>query len=144
MPVRTPLGLVGRVLEAGTHTSRIMLVTDPESVVPVKRARDGVAAFAQGHGDGTLQLRLINLGLNPLKLGDVFVTSGSGGLYRPNTAVGVVTKLTRDGAVARILSDPSTSEFVVVEPVFAESAGMADALPTVADPLQPPARKTGH
>lgn len=128
MPVRSPLGLVGRVLEVSDRTARVLLVTDPESVVPVRRARDGLAAFAQGHGDGTLQLRLISLGINPLKPGDVFVTSGSGGLYRPNIAVAVVTQLTRDGAIARILSDPTASEFVAVEPVFADSAGLSEGV----------------
>ena len=123
MPVRSPLGLVGRVLEVGEHTARILLVTDPESTVPVRRARDGLAAFAQGHSDATLQLRLISLGINPLKPGDVFVTSGSGGLYHPNTAVAVVSRVTSDGAIARLLSDPSASEFVLVEPVFAETPG---------------------
>ena len=83
MPVRSPEGVIGRVLEVADHTARVLLITDPESLVPVMRARDGVPAFAQGKGDGTLQLRLINLGLNPLKPGDVFVTSGSGGIYLP-------------------------------------------------------------
>lgn len=115
MPVRSPLGLVGRVLEPGRTTSRVLLVTDTESVVPVRRAGDGIPAFAHGNGDGTLQIRLINLGINPLKPGDVLVTSGSGGLYRPNTAVAAVVRLTRDGAVARILSDPATSEYVIVD-----------------------------
>jgi len=128
MPVRSPLGLVGRVLEASRSTARVLLVTDPESVVPVRRGRDGLAAFAQGHGDGALQIKLITLGVNPLKPGDVFVTSGAGGLYRPGIAIGVVTKLTRDGAVAKVLSDPTASEFVMVEPVFAVSAGMPEAL----------------
>jgi rod shape-determining protein MreC len=120
MPVRTPLGLVGRVLEVGDDTSRVLLVTDTESVVPVRRATDGVPAFAQGRADGTLQLRLINLGINPLKPRDVFVTSGSGGLYRPNTAVAMVVKVTRDGAIARMLSDPAASEFVAVEPMASQ------------------------
>lgn len=119
MPVRSPLGLVGRVLEVGSATARVLLVTDTESVVPVRRAQDGVAAFAQGRGDGQLQLRLINLGLNPLKKGDVFVTSGSGGLYRPGTALAVVTTVTRDGATARVLADPAATEFVVVDHVWA-------------------------
>ena len=119
MPVRSPLGLVGRVLEVGGSTARVMLVTDTESVVPVRRAADGVAAFAQGLGDGRLQLRLINLGINPLKVGDVFVTSGSGGLYRPGIALAAVTGVTRDGAIARVLADPAASDFVVVDPVWA-------------------------
>ena len=122
MPVRSPLGLVGRVLETGDRTARVLLITDTESVVPVRRASDGVPAFATGRGDGTLQLRLINLGTNPLKVGDAFVTSGSGGLYWPDTAIAVVTRLTRDGAIARALSDPGTTEFVQVQPLWEEGA----------------------
>lgn len=128
MPVRSPFGLVGRVLEVSSHTARVLLITDPESTVPVRRARDGLPAFVQGHADGTLQLRLVTLGVNPLKPGDVFVTSGAGGLYRPGIAVGVVMDLTRDGANARVLSDPTDSEFVAVDPVFAEAAAMPEAL----------------
>jgi rod shape-determining protein MreC len=118
MPVRSPMGLVGRVLEAGAQTSRVLLVTDTESIVPVRRARDGLPAFASGQGDGTLVIKLISLGINPLKRGDAIVSSGSGGLYRPGTPLAVVTKLTRDGAVARVLSDPSATEFVVIEPIW--------------------------
>lgn len=120
MPVRSPLGLVGRVLETGDRTARVLLITDTESVVPVRRAADGLPAFATGRGDGTLQLRLINIGTNPLRVGDAFVTSGSGGLYWPNTAIAVVTRLTRDGAIARALSDPGTTEFVQVQPLWDE------------------------
>lgn len=142
MPVRTPLGLVGRVLEVSDNTARVLLITDPESVVPVRRARDGLAAFAQGHSDGTLQVRLVTLGINPLKPGDVFVTSGAGGLYRPDTAVAAVMEVTRDGAIARVLSDPSSSEFVAVEPVFAEAAQMPQALlPPPVEPLTRPKTK---
>lgn len=118
MPVRSPKGLVGRVLEVGGSTARVLLITDGESVVPVRRATDGIQAFAAGRADGQLQVRLINLGLNPLKVGDVMVTSGSGGLYRPGTPVAVIAELTRDGGVARILSDPGASEFVIVEQVW--------------------------
>lgn len=122
MPVRSPLGLVGRVLEVSGASARVLLITDSESVVPVRRASDGLPGFAQGRSDGTLQIRLINLGLNPLKPRDVFVTSGAGGLYRPGTAVAMVTKVTRDGAIARMLSDPTASEFVSVEAVWAQEA----------------------
>ncbi len=133
MPVRSPLGLVGRVLETGDRTARVLLITDTESVVPVRRASDGVPAFATGRGDGTLQLRLINLGTNPLKVGDAFVTSGSGGLYWPGTAIAVVTRLTRDGAIARALSDPGITEFVQVQPLWEEgTAAQQMAVPAPA------------
>jgi rod shape-determining protein MreC len=130
MPVRSPLGLVGRVLEVGHRTARVLLITDSESVVPVRRAGDGVAAFATGRGDGTVQLRLVNLGLNPLKRGDAFVTSGSGGLFRPGIAIAVVIKLTPDGAIAKPLSDPGSTEYVAIDPewVEPETASEAQAL----------------
>ena len=119
MPIRSPLGLVGRVLEVGASSSRVLLITDTESLVPVRRARDGVSAFAQGQGDGTIRIRLVNLGLNPLRPGDVMVTTGSGGLYRPGTPMAVVTKLLRDGAIARVLSNPSDTDYVTVEKAWA-------------------------
>ena len=131
MPVRAPQGLVGRVLEVGPSTARILLITDSESVVPVRRAKDGVPAYAQGTGDGRLRLRLINLGINPLRKGDAFVTSGSGGLYPPGTPVAIVTQVTNDGAIARPASDPATSDAVLVEQAWSarvtQSGGDAPA-----------------
>ncbi len=118
MPVRSGLGLLGRVIGVGDTSARVLLVTDTESLVPVRRATDGVPAFAQGAGDGTIRIKLINLGLNPLKKGDVFVTSGSGGLYRPNTPVAVAGRLTRDGAIAQVLANPSDADYVIVDDTF--------------------------
>ncbi len=122
MPVRSVLGLVGRVLHAGPTSSRVLLVTDTESLVPVRRAKDGISAFAQGRGDGSVQIRLVNLGVNPIRKGDVFVTSGSGGLYRPGTAIAVANKLANDGAIGRVLSDPAATEYVIVEPIWGPEA----------------------
>lgn len=137
MPVRSPLGLIGRVLETGATTARVLLITDSESVVPVRRATDGVPAFAQGRGDGRVQIRLINLGVNPLRRGDVFVTSGSGGLYRPGVAVAAIAELTRDGGMAELLSDPAATDYVAVERQWSPDAVTATALP----PPAPPAKR---
>jgi rod shape-determining protein MreC len=122
MPVVSPTGLVGRVLEVGADSSRVMLLADSESMVPVRRAKDDVIAFAEGRADGTLRLRLINLGINPIKQGDVFVTSGAGGLFRPNIAVAVAATVTKDGAIARVLSNPAATDYVSVEPVWKPQA----------------------
>jgi rod shape-determining protein MreC len=122
MPVTSPLGLVGRVLEAGSHSSRVLLLTDSESMVPVRRAGDDVLAFAEGRADGLLRVRLINLGINPLKRGDVFVTSGAGGLFRPGIAVAVAVRITADGAMAQLLSNPADSDVVTVEPLWQRPA----------------------
>lgn len=122
MPVVSAMGLVGRVLDAGQHSSRVMLLTDSESTIPVRRATDDVVAFADGRADGTLEIRLINLGLNPLRKGDVFVTSGAGGLFRPNVAVAIVESLNKDGAVARMVSNPAATDYVAIEPAWRPEA----------------------
>lgn len=129
MPVRGPRGVVGRVLEVGRKSSRILLLTDSQSVLPVRRAQDDIVALAEGRGDGLLRIRLINLGINPLKVGDVFVTSGSGGYYRPGVAVAVVAELTNDGALARIISDPAATDFVSVDPIWQPEAIRGAATP---------------
>ncbi|MCT2558797.1 rod shape-determining protein MreC [Tsuneonella sp. YG55] len=118
MPVRSPRGVVGRVLEVGDDSARVLLLGDSESVIPVRRAKDEVVAFAEGRGDGRLRIRLINLGINPLRRGDVFVTSGAGGYYRPGIAVAIVQEVTPDGAVAAVISDPAATDFVSVEPIW--------------------------
>jgi rod shape-determining protein MreC len=122
MPVVSSMGLVGRVLETGARSARVLLLTDSESMVPVRRSTDNVVAFAEGRTDGSLRLRLINLGINPIKPGDVFVTSGAGGLFRPNVAVAVAETITRDGAIARVLSNPAATDYVAVEPVWQQEA----------------------
>lgn len=127
MAVRAPTGVIGRILEVGDNTARVLLITDSESTVPVRRATDGIQAYATGNGDGTLKIRLATTGINPFRKGDAIVTSGSGGLYRPGEALAVVVSLTPDGAIARPLSDPGTTEYVIVEPIYDEATATAAA-----------------
>ena len=122
MPTRSASGVVGRVLETGRSTARVLLITDGESIVPVRRASDSLPGFAQGRADGRVQIRLISLGINPLKPGDAFVTSGSGGLYPPGMPIAIAETITRDGAIARVLADPAASEHVAVLPVWAAAS----------------------
>lgn len=122
MPVVSERGLIGRVLETGRYSARVLLLTDGESVLPVRRAKDDIIAFAEGRGDGLLRIRLVNLGINPLKVGDLMVTSGAGGYYRPGVAVAVISELTPDGGIARLVAEPSATNFVAVEPIYQPAA----------------------
>lgn len=129
MPVRSSRGVVGRILETGSRSSRVLLLTDSESVLPVRRAGDETVAFAEGRGDSLLRIKLINLGINPLEVGDMFVTSGAGGYYPPGIAVAIVTDLTDDGALARIVSDPAATDYVAVEEIFEPEAATGAQTP---------------
>ena len=129
MPVRSPRGVVGRILEVGSASSRVLLLTDSESVLPVRRSKDEVVAFAEGRGDSLIRVKLINLGINPLEPGDVFVTSGAGGYYPPGIAVAILTETTDDGGLARIISDPAATDFVSVQPIYEPEAAIGAAAP---------------
>jgi len=122
MPVISERGVIGRVLETGRSSARVLLLTDSESVLPVRRAKDDIIAFAEGRGDGLLRIRLVNLGVNPLKVGDLMVTSGAGGYYRPGVAVAVIAKITPDGGIAQLVAEPGATNFVAVEPIAQAAA----------------------
>jgi rod shape-determining protein MreC len=113
-PVRSAEGLIGRVIETGRWASRVLLISDGASSVPVRLVRDGTPAIASGRGDGTIDLKTLELGQNPFRRGDVLVTSGVGGVYPPNIPVAIVVKAQGDETIARPLADPSRVDFAMV------------------------------
>jgi rod shape-determining protein MreC len=121
-PVRSAEGLIGRVLETGRFASRLLLITDAASTVPVQLVRDGTPALAGGRGDGTIELKTLEVGQNPFKLGDIVVTSGIGGIYPPRIPVAVVTEASRDITIARPLADPGSIDFAVVQNIYQPAA----------------------
>jgi rod shape-determining protein MreC len=135
-PVRSPNGLIGRIIETGPTTSRVLLITDANSPVPVMRSADGVPASAEGLANGLVAVRPVNLGINPFKIGDIIVTSGNGGLFHPNIPYARVVRITPDGAIARPLSDPATAPYVMVLPVYEAPAAALLETAEAATPAQ--------
>jgi rod shape-determining protein MreC len=121
-PVRGPAGLIGRIIEAGPNTAKVLLVSDAENVIPVLRVPDGLPALASGMGNGLVMIRPVDLGENPFKKGDIIVTSGNGGLYPPNVPYARVIRKTSDGAMARPIASPGNSPYVVVLRPYQEPA----------------------
>jgi len=129
MPVRSADGLVGRIIDSGSIASRVLLVSDRANIVPARLLRNGIPVIAQGRGDGTIDVRPLEVGRNPFKRGDIIITSGTGGLYPPLVPIARVVKLADDGAVALPLADPSTTSFAIVEPPFEPTAVEAEHAP---------------
>ena len=82
----------------GTLASRVLLVSDRANIVPARLLRSGIPVIAQGRGDGTIDVRPLEVGRNPFKRGDIIITSGTGGLYPPLVPIARVVKLDDDGA----------------------------------------------
>lgn len=139
-PVRAADGLIGRLLDVGPTTARVLLLTDGNSIVPVRRASDGVPAIATGLMNGDVDVRASQLGMNPFRAGDILVTSGTGGLYHPNIPVAIVVRRSKDGAIARPLADPAKVDAVVVLRAYAPSTPVDEPIDPAAAP--PPATPT--
>lgn len=122
-PVRGPDGLIGRVIETGRWAARVLLVSDASSNVPVRSLRDGTPALAVGRGDGTIELKTLEVGENPFRPGDVLVTSGTGGVFPPGIPVARVVRLEGDSAIARPVADPARADYALVLRVFQPAAG---------------------
>ena len=127
MPVRSADGLIGRIIDAGGTASRVLLISDRSNIVPARLLRNGLPVISTGRGDGTVDLRPLEVGRNPFKRGDIVVTSGTGGLYPPLVPVARVVRLDDDGAIARPLADPANTSFALVEPPFEPAAIAAEA-----------------
>lgn len=117
-PVRESDGLIGQVIETGPNTARVLLVVDAESIVPVRRIRDGMPAIASGRGDGLIEIRSANVANMLFQPGDTFVTSGTGGVFPPNIPVARVIRTARDVATAQPSANPDSLDFAMVQQVF--------------------------
>ena len=132
MPVRSAQGLIGRVIDSGALASRILLISDRASIIPARILRGGQPVISQGRGDGTVDLRPLEVGRNPFKRGDIVITSGTGGLYPPLVPIARIVRLDDDGAIARPLADPSSISFAMVEQPY-EPAAIADQADNAVD-----------
>lgn len=124
-PIRGPNGLIGRIIEAGPNTAKLLLISDAENVIPVMRLPDGLPALASGMGNGFVMIRPVDLGVNPFKTGDIIATSGNGGLYPADIPYARVVKKTVDGAMAVPLAAPGNSPYVLVMRPYQEPAKKA-------------------
>ena len=122
MPVRAAEGLIGRVIDAGSIASRVLLVTDRSNIVPARILRGGQPVISTGRGDGTIDVRPLEVGKNPFRPGDIIITSGTGGLYPPLVPIAKVARLDDDGAIAIPIADPARVSFAIVEPPYEPEA----------------------
>lgn len=95
--VMTGEGLVGRVTQAGNHSSRVLLITDINSRIPVLVGEAGNRAILAG--DNGLRPKLLYLNQSAAAPGDKVVTSGDAEAFPPGIPIGQVAEV-GDGGVA--------------------------------------------
>jgi rod shape-determining protein MreC len=102
-------GIVGQVVEVGPLTAEAVLITDADHAVPVSINRNGLRTIAVGTGDSN-RLRLPYLTNSAdIRVDDLLVSSGLGGVFPTGYPVGRVIEV-------RIRPGQSFAE-VIAEPV---------------------------
>lgn len=92
-------GVAGRIVSAGSNSSRVLLINDINARVPVLIESNRQRAMLAGDNSATLNLIHIPPDVR-VKTGDRVITSGVGGLYPPGLPVGVVTSV--EGGLVRV------------------------------------------
>ncbi|MEU2512859.1 rod shape-determining protein MreC [Streptomyces syringium] len=87
-------GLVGRVTTVGPSTATVLLANDPKFTVGTRMEKTGEIGFANGQGDRSLRVELLN-GKAAVREGDRLVTFGSSKdkPFVPGVPVGEVTRV---------------------------------------------------
>lgn len=148
MPAISEHGLIGRVTGVTNGASRILLLTDVASRVPVMVDRTNARAILTGDGGSTPTLSYLR-GRDPIRKGDRIVSSGDGGLIPRGIPVGVAAPgadgrwhvvLDADSSsidFVRILKFRSFDELVKLEELNRLSAPPADKSLTTPPPPKP-------
>ncbi len=128
-PVRSVDGLVGRVIEVGQGASRVLLITDASSRIPVRVVRTGKPAMLAGVDGGILEVRYAAPVDGLLQRGDRLVTSGDGGVFPPDLPVATVVDFDGEIPLARPAARLDGLGYVIVQQPW---------LPPVVAPAPPP------
>ncbi len=111
-PAINPEGIVGLVVEASGHFSKVMLITDPNSaldaVVQNSRARGIIKGGTSGYCIFDYVLRK-----HDLNIGDTVISSGMDGVFPKGLPVGKVTNIVKQEA--GIFQDVTLTPYVDFE-----------------------------
>lgn len=95
-PVINENGIVGQITFVAAHNSRVLLLTDSNSSIPVQVVRNDIRVIASGSGDmDSIGLEHVPTSTD-IQPGDILLTSGLGGRYPEGYPVAKVQSVQND------------------------------------------------
>ncbi|PXA69927.1 MULTISPECIES: rod shape-determining protein MreC [Vibrio] len=95
-PVINEKGIVGQVTFVAAHNSRVLLLIDSNSAIPVQNIRNDIRVIASGNGQ-TDEIQLEHIATSTdMNVGDMLVTSGLGGIYPEGYPVAYIAEVDKD------------------------------------------------
>ena len=110
MAVLDGKNFIGRTVDVNFFSSRVLLVSDLNSKIPVLSEPSGNHAILSGHGTSEPTLEYLSEN-HTIQDGDKVYTSGKGGIFTPGIAVGKV-KINKKKIKVLLFSDLSQITFV--------------------------------
>jgi len=143
-PVASPDGVVGRVLRISPTAATVLLITDPNSRIPVVSQKNRTQGIVKGEGPTKeLTLQYVAQGA-PLEEGEILVTSGLGEVFPKGLPVARVTSIGRSGSslfqlihAVPLFSAMQLEEVAMLFKTAALQAGGAQPAPVVSQPVTP-------
>lgn len=134
-PVISSDGLVGRVLESGPKSARVLLLSDLNSRVPVLLGDGGIRAVMMGDNSGRPRLAHLPEDAAP-RVGDEVVTSGVGGFFPRGLRIGILVE-SDHGLRVRPHAQLDALEHVSILFFETPASEIASELPRISGPDTP-------
>jgi rod shape-determining protein MreC len=135
-------GVVGRVVEAGTRSARVLLITDLNSRIPVALGPHGAAALMTGtNGDDPVLLYWAP-GQPPAE-GAIVLTSSAGGAFPPGLPIGVVHYTAQNDPVVLPFADLASLRLLRLFD-YANNAPVLEPVPATPKPAVSSAGNRPH
>ena len=117
--------LVGRVIEVNYKTSRVLLLSDLNSNVPVTIAPQNIQAIISGNGDDGAEIKYVREGISEeFSEQSIVYTSGTGAIFKSGIPIGKV-KIT-ENELSKRFNVKFYSDFSQLKYVFAEVISKTD------------------
>lgn len=106
-------GLLGRITETGRQSSRVLLITDLNSRIPVTIQNTRTKAILAGKNEDLMRLERLPAD-SGLTVGQRIVTSGDGGQLPPDIPVGIIAEVGMHGVWVKPIADVDRAAYVQV------------------------------
>jgi rod shape-determining protein MreC len=122
-PVINPEGIVGLVVETGSHSAKVMLITDPNSAVDAVLQKSRARAIIKGGTSGYCVLHYV-LRKHTVEIGDSVISSGMDGVFPKGLPIGQVLEISnkesgifQDVSVMPYVDFERLEEVLIVPPI---------------------------
>ncbi len=86
------IGVIGQISVVNPHNAQVTLISNPDYKIYLQNSITKSKMLAQGIGNSSLSVKYISK-VNPLKIGDLLVTTGLDDIYPANLSVARITKI---------------------------------------------------